>query len=75
MPDRGQVVRADRLDHLARAREDLHRVVLHPARARLICSCSRWSAETIRPSRSNTMKRVLVVPWSSARCSRPCSET
>jgi hypothetical protein len=32
----------------------------------VICSCSRWSTWTIRPSLSNRMKRELVVPWSIA---------
>lgn len=36
-----------------------------------ICSCSFWSTETIRPSRSKTMQREEVVPWSIAAMNRP----
>ena len=31
-----------------------------------ICSCSIWPEETMLPLWSNTMARVLVVPWSMA---------
>jgi uncharacterized membrane protein AbrB (regulator of aidB expression) len=37
-----------------------------------ICSCSFWSTETIRPSRSKTMQRLEVVPWSIAAMNGPC---
>ena len=36
-----------------------------------ICSCSFWSTETIRPSRSKTMQRLEVVPWSMAAMNGP----
>ena len=36
-----------------------------------ICSCSFWSTETMRPSRSKTMQRVEVVPWSMAAMNGP----
>ncbi|CAM5624327.1 hypothetical protein SAURM35S_07317 [Streptomyces aurantiogriseus] len=36
-----------------------------------ICSCSFWSTETIRPSRSKTMQREEVVPWSIAAMKGP----
>ena len=36
-----------------------------PARG-WIWRCSRWSTRAIRPSRSNRISRVLVVPWSIA---------
>src|SRR5882757_160429 len=32
-----------------------------------ICSCSRCPTETMEPAWSNTIARVLVVPWSMAR--------
>ena len=31
-----------------------------------ICSCSSWLRDTSVPSWSKIMKRVLVVPWSTA---------
>ena len=36
-----------------------------PARGRT-CSCSSWCLATSAPEWSNTMNRVLVVPWSMA---------
>ncbi|CAM5238812.1 hypothetical protein STENM327S_01773 [Streptomyces tendae] len=36
-----------------------------------ICSCSFWSTETMRPSRSKTMQREEVVPWSMAAMNGP----
>src|SRR4051794_37145417 len=36
-----------------------------PARGK-ICSCSCWPVDTIWPPWSNTIARVLVVPWSIA---------
>ncbi len=36
-----------------------------------ICSCSFWSTETMRPSRSKTMQRLEVVPWSMAAMKGP----
>ncbi len=36
-----------------------------------ICSCSFWSTATIRPSRSKTMQRLEVVPWSMAAMNGP----
>ncbi len=41
-----------------------------PARG-WIWRCSRWSAQTMRPSRSNRIARVLVVPWSIAATYSP----
>jgi hypothetical protein len=32
----------------------------------MICACSIWRRATSAPAASNTMNRVLVVPWSSA---------
>src|SRR3954464_14878523 len=32
----------------------------------VICSCSRWSTHSIRPSLSNRISRLDVVPWSIA---------
>src|SRR6478609_8947039 len=49
-----------------------------PARGKT-CRCSSWSTATTWPPRSNTMARVLVVPWSIAttwlRCSVGMSPT
>ena len=70
--DRRQVARREalrasrRAHHRDRALQDLERVVLHPAGPRQHLLVLELVAPRSLPSWSNSMNRVLVVPWSTA---------
>jgi hypothetical protein len=56
---------AERMTDTVRSQISTGLCSTHPARG-MICSCSSWYFPRSLPSRSKIMKRVLVVPWSTA---------
>ncbi len=59
----GEALLLQRLEnHGAGVEPDLNRIVLHPARPGIDCSCSRWATLEDLPLAVKHDKRVLVVP-------------